>query len=118
MLTQIQKLKEDAIIINDIKVISKIYIDYDFKNLKDIALSITKECKSIVLFSMDDKLIISASDEINIGASSLTKLFIENFGGRGGGNPVSAQVGGIPNGAMESQLAKFTEMIRKEFNRE
>ncbi len=115
---QLQKLKEDAIEIAGVKIISKIYINYDFKNLKDIALSVTKEFNSIVLFSVDDKLIISVSIGIDKDASSLTKLFIENFGGRGGGNPAIAQVGGIPAGDMESKLGKFTEIIKKEFGRE
>jgi len=83
-----------------------------------MALSITKTFKSIVLFSIEDKLIISVSDGIDTNASFLTKLFIENFGGRGGGNPVIAQVGGIPVENIESKLQQFTELIKKEFDRE
>jgi len=115
---QIQKLQDNATEISGIKIISKRYSDYDFKNLKDMALSITKTFKSIVLFSIEDKLIISVSDGIDTNASFLTKLFIENFGGRGGGNPVIAQVGGIPVENIESKLQQFTELIKKEFDRE
>ncbi len=114
---QLQKLKEDAIEISGVKIISIIYADYDLKNLKEMALHVAKEFKSIVLFSMDDKLIISASDGIDKDASFLTKLFIENFGGRGGGNPAIAQVGGIPAGDIDSMLEKFTKLIKKEFDR-
>jgi len=115
---QLQKLKEDAIEIAGIKIISKIYTNYNFNNLKDMALHVTKEFKSIVLFSVDDKLIISVSDGIDKDAAFLTKLFIENFGGRGGGNPAIAQVGGITAGDIDSKLGKFTELIKKEFDKE
>ncbi len=115
---QLQKLKENAIEISGIKIIYKIYSNYDFKSLKDLALSITKAFKSIVLFYVDDKLIISVSDGIEYNASYLTKLFIEHFGGRGGGNPVIAQVGGFPVENIDSKMEEFTELIRKEFDRE
>ena len=115
---QLQKLKDDADEIAGIKIISKIYSNYDFKNLKDIAMNITKEIKAIVLFSLDDKLIISVSDGINKNASFLTKIFVKNFGGRGGGNPVIAQIGGIPAGAIDLNLMKFTELIKIELDQD
>ncbi len=115
---QLQRFKDNAIEISGIKIIYKIYSNYDFKNLKDMALSITKAFKSIVLFYIDDKLIISVSDGIKYNASHLTKLFIENFGGRGGGNPVIAQVGGISVENIDSKMEEFTEVLRKEFDRE
>lgn len=115
---QLQKLKDDAIEVSDLKIICNIYTDYDFKSLKDMALSITKEFKSIVLFAVDDKLIISVSDGIDNNASLLSKLFIKNFGGKGGGNPVIAQVGGIPVKNIETNLKEFMELIKREFNRE
>jgi alanyl-tRNA synthetase len=115
---QLQKLKENAIEISGIKIIHKAYSDYDFKSLNDMAMSITKAFKSIVLFYIEDKLIIAVSDGIKYNASYLAKLFIEHFGGRGGGNPVIAQVGGFPVENIDSKMEEFTELIRKEFNRE
>ncbi|MCP4705740.1 MAG: hypothetical protein GY865_14165 [candidate division Zixibacteria bacterium] len=114
---QLQNLKNNATETAGIKIISKVYSDYDFKNLKDLALSITKEFKSIVLFSIEDKLIISVSDGIEHNASLLTKSFIKQFGGKGGGNPAIAQIGGIPVNNMETALLEFVELIKKNIDR-
>ncbi|MCP4703958.1 MAG: hypothetical protein GY865_05055, partial [candidate division Zixibacteria bacterium] len=115
---QLKKLKNEAAEIAGVKIISKVYSDNDFKNLKDMALSITKEFKSIVLFGIEDKLIISVSDGIEHNASLLTKSFIKQFGGKGGGNPVVAQIGGIPVGNLETALLEFVELIKKNIDRE
>ncbi|HHI03022.1 MAG TPA: hypothetical protein ENL22_05835 [candidate division Zixibacteria bacterium] len=115
---QIKELKDGAVEISGIRIISKVYSDYDFRSLKDLALSISKAVKSIVLFYIDDKLIISVSDGIDKDASFLSRLFIDNFGGRGGGNPVIAQVGRIADENIDSMMAEFTELIRRKINRE
>jgi len=115
---QMQKLKDKAIDLSGIKLISEQYSDYEFTTLKDMALNITKDFESIVLFSTEDKLIISVSDGIKYNASLLTKLFIKHFGGRGGGNPVIAQIGGIATDDMDLTLSKFTDLIKEKIGQE
>jgi alanyl-tRNA synthetase len=115
---QLQILKNDAVEISGIKIISKVFNSYDFKNLKDMALNITKEIRAIVLFGLVDKLIISVSDGLGYNASLMTKLFIKHFGGRGGGNPVIAQIGGIPGNDLDSKLIEYVQILKNDMIRE
>ena len=69
--------------------------------------------------SMD---ILDKVDAVTIATPTVThmevaKIFMEEYGGRGGGNPSNAQVGGITDGKQEAHLKEVANFIKNEFGR-
>nr|MBN2278003.1 hypothetical protein [candidate division Zixibacteria bacterium] len=68
----------------------------DIKNLRELAQVLVQKGQVAVVLLADDKVLMAASEDSGFDASHMARIFMENFGGRGGGNRAFAQVGGIP----------------------
>jgi len=112
--SRLKNLENEADDIAGLKIIKKTFENYDIKGLRDFAMKVTAAFNSIVIFNTDDTLIISVSGGQVIDAAYIARLFVDNFGGRGGGNQVIAQVGGIPKDTISPSLSKLVDLIAKE----
>jgi alanyl-tRNA synthetase len=110
----LQKMTDDAIEINGIKIIAAELDGFDPKIIKDAGFFITGTHHCIFLAICDDKLLITVSNQLRPDAAALARLFMEKFGGKGGGNPSSAQVGGISLEKRKEYLDSFIEILKSE----
>jgi alanyl-tRNA synthetase len=111
---ELNSLSENAPEIDGIKIIVAEYDGHDIKLLRETAAEAVNSGKLIIFICTEDKLLITVSKEIHPTAMELANLFMENFGGKGGGNPVSAQIGGIPPEKRKELLKSFMELLRNE----
>ncbi len=111
---EIDELMNTAPEFNGIRIIFKDWPETDLNVLRERAIKVARAVKSAVLFISGDKLLISVSPESGLNAAALAKLFTEQFGGKGGGNPAFAQAGAVEPAGRESFLNAFIEMIKDE----
>ena len=116
---QIKEMKENAIKVNKLNVVKKIYNDGDLKYLTKIAEKITLDDNMVVLFAIkfEDKvnLIFACSKNIKgLSMNVLLKDAITLIDGRGGGSNFLAQGGGKNSsnldGAMDYALRKINTL--------
>jgi len=104
---EIGDLIKSAPEISGIRIIFKKYIHQDMKNLKEAATSAVEEKKAIIILAIEDKLLLAASKGLQPDASALAKIIMLKFGGKGGGSPIFAQVGGITNPEWDKIVAEI-----------
>ena len=106
-----EKLRENAREYGNTKVISGHYHDYNPKAMKNLALYLGEFDNSLNILVDNDRMIISVAENVSIKAGDLAKLFISEFGGKGGGNKTLAQIGRIPTEELKNNIMKFIDMI-------
>jgi len=109
---EVSRLEESAIQIGVTRVVVETYDRKDQRYLKELANAVTQNSGQLCLFMADDKLILAASKEGQFDASELARLFIEKLGGKGGGNAMFAQIGGIPSDRRRELLDSFVNIIK------
>jgi alanyl-tRNA synthetase len=93
----VQQFQQCAENINGTKVISKIFENRDFNDVKLIAQALIATPSTIVLLAtkgQNNQLIFSRSEDIDINMNILLKNILPLLNGKGGGSPKSAQGGG------------------------
>jgi alanyl-tRNA synthetase len=113
---EIERLREAAVEYKDIRIVAKVYENKNPKELKELVIAVTQSFPSIALLASENKLLISVSRGAPIDASRLAVVFVDKFGGKGGGSPVSAQIGGITPEKMPEFLEKFVEIVKMEIS--
>jgi len=114
---EIEKLIGMAEIIDGVRVILFNYNNRDAKELRDLALNLTRDHNAVVLFMAGDRVLVSCSENTGLGANDLAQVLMEDFGGRGGGNAAFAQVGGIPLDKMQEISDNFKSIIADKIGR-
>jgi len=94
-----EQLLNSADKIKDIKIISKIFKEIDFSDLRSLAKKLISEDNIVLIFAQSDdsnvRLLLSRSNNINnLDMNNIIKKPLEIIGGRGGGNKITAQGGG------------------------
>jgi len=114
---EMEKLVENAKKINNIAIITKLYNEGDFGELRKLAASITNKIKSVIIIGNVTKekaqLILSRSKEVNsINIKNIFDEVIEIIEGKGGGNQFLAQGGGKNTASINKALEKAYELIK------
>jgi alanyl-tRNA synthetase len=109
---EVEQLGRAAELVGEIKIISGNYDDRNPKDVKELAVAAAEDFKSVCLFTAGERLLISVSKGVVPDASRLAALFMENFGGKGGGSAVFAQVGGLPSEKTEEMLDSFLNVVK------
>jgi alanyl-tRNA synthetase len=99
--------------INGKKILIQHFEDVDNKQLKDITLQAVNAVDGIVLFSSGDKLLIGCSQNAGLKAGNLAKEYMEHFGGKGGGGPTLAQIGGLDENSIKPNVVTLARMIEE-----
>ncbi len=86
---------------------------YDMKVIKEIASRFVQQFKGVVLLFSDDKLVINVSPGQMPSASEIAKIIVSGSHAKGGGNAVSAQVGGLPKEKREEVRQSVAAFIEK-----
>jgi alanyl-tRNA synthetase len=110
----LQDRAQDAICVNGVKIISAELDEYDIKIIKDAGFFVTGTERSVFLALCSDKMLIMVSNQLRPDAGTMARIFMEKFGGKGGGNPSSAQVGGLPLEKRSEYLNSFIELLKSE----
>ncbi len=92
-----------------IKIAFKEYKNQELKILREAAAKAIESNRAIVFLTVDDKILLVVSKGIKPDAAELAKAIMEKFGGKGGGGPLSAQIGGIS----PIEPDKILELIRE-----
>lgn len=105
----VEKMVTDADLVNNVKVIKKIYRDVDLKYINTLTSKLLAYPNLIGLFGAENgdkaQLIFVRSRDLNIiRMDELLQDTISLIDGRGGGSPFSAQGGGKNNNNLESCL--------------
>ncbi len=90
-------LMEHSIEIGDLKVISKVFENRDFNEIKLIAQIIVSDASHIALLATSNEasqLIFTRSDNTEIDMNKLLKSILPKINGKGGGSSKAAQGGG------------------------
>jgi alanyl-tRNA synthetase len=101
-----QRLLNESIDIKGLKVISKVFENRDFNDIKLIAQTIVANPSHIALLAVNNKnaqLIFTRSDDVEIDMNGLLKSVLPSIGGKGGGSSKAAQGGGT--GDIEAALS-------------
>jgi alanyl-tRNA synthetase len=111
---KIEKLKKEAKQIGDITLISESFAGRDIKYLRELALNLNKMSKVVAVFSLDDILLITSSEDSGLDSSRVARIFIKKRGGRGGGNSVLAQIGGISSKDRKNYFEDLVRLVENE----
>ena len=102
--TKLSGVSNENVVINDVKVISKIIDSMPPKELKGLVDQLKKDIISgivIIISTMDQKasIVVGVTDDITnkYNAIEFTKAAVEILGGKGGGGRVDMAQGGGPN---------------------
>ena len=101
----VQHLQRNAQCINGIDIISKIFDNRDFNDVKLIAQAIVLGPSNIALLStvgQSCQLIFARSENVDVNMNNLLKSVLPLLNGKGGGSPKAAQGGGV--GDIEAAL--------------
>ncbi len=96
----------------DTKVVTGRYDNRDPGELKDLALTITRENKAVVVFGTNDKMVISASKDSRLRASEIAREIMKEIGGKGGGSDIFAQVGAIPLEKRDEKMDNISGILK------
>ena len=99
---------------NGIRIISKSYPDNDLKIIRERTLKLADRVNSAVMFMTGGKLCIAVSEKTGLDAGELAKILMGKIGGKGGGNKIFAQIGGIDIAKTEDILNTFVEIVKNE----
>ncbi|MEW5925265.1 MAG: DHHA1 domain-containing protein [Candidatus Zixiibacteriota bacterium] len=113
---EIERLKGKGDEVRGIRIVIQSYDDQDPKDLKDLAMQVTRAYDSVAILSSNDKLLISVSEGLPTNAARVAKLFMEKFPGKGGGSPAFAQIGNIPPERREEFLRALVNIIKEEIS--
>ncbi len=94
-----------------IKIAYREYNNQDLKNLKETATKAVENDTVILVLVAEDKILVAVSKGLSPNAVELARTIMEQLGGKGGGGPIFAQVGGIPQGAHDRILEIIKETI-------
>ncbi|MGE5677241.1 MAG: alanyl-tRNA editing protein [Pseudomonadota bacterium] len=104
--------------INGINVLSKVFEDKSFNDVKTIAQNIINAPSNVALFVNRGEalqVLFSRSDDVNVDMNALMKPLLPLINGKGGGSPKAAQGGGSKADAAEeflhSALSKLKEQL-------
>ena len=111
-----ERLKENNDEIHGVRIVIQSYDDQDPKDLKDLAMQVTRAYDSVAILASQDKLFISVSEGLPTNAKKLAALIMEKFAGKGGGSPAFAQIGGIPMDRRDEYLRSLVKLIREELS--
>ncbi|HDL04439.1 MAG: hypothetical protein DRP46_11660 [Candidatus Zixiibacteriota bacterium] len=113
---EVERLKENNDEIHGVRIVIQSYDDQDPKDLKDLAMQVTRAYDSVAILASQDKLFISVSEGLPTNAKKLAALIMEKFAGKGGGSPAFAQIGGIPMDRRDEYLRSLVKLIREELS--
>ncbi|PKK83540.1 MAG: hypothetical protein CVT49_07870 [candidate division Zixibacteria bacterium HGW-Zixibacteria-1] len=113
---EVERLKEKGDEVRGIRIVIQSYDDQDPKDLKDLAMQVTKAYDSVAILSSNDKLLISVSEGLPTNAAKVAKLFMDKYPGKGGGSPAFAQIGNIPLERREEFLRSLVNIIKEEIS--
>ena len=113
---EVERLKEKGDEVRGIRFVIQSYDDQDPKDLKDLAMQVTRAYDSVAILSSNDKLLISISEGLPTNAAKVAKLFMEKYPGKGGGSPAFAQIGNIPPERREEFLRALVNIIKEEIS--
>ncbi|MDF2532832.1 MAG: hypothetical protein K0Q65_2413 [Clostridia bacterium] len=108
-----QQLQQSAQDINGVKLISKIFENRDFNDVKLIAQAMVSNPSTIALLAAGTQscqLIFARSENINVNMNDLLRTILPLLNGKGGGSPKSAQGGGI--GDIAAALGSAEETLK------
>ncbi len=110
-----QELTETAESINTHRVVSRIFDDRDFEEIKLIAHRLVEQSGVIALLAIREvemaRLVFARSVDVSADMNSLIKVACEKLGGRGGGKPEFAQGGGPKVSDLEKIIGMIKEVI-------
>jgi len=117
-----EQLLKSADKIKDIKIISKIFKEIDFSDLRSLAKKLISEDNIVLIFAQSDdsnvRLLLSRSNNINnLDMNNIIKKPLEIIGGRGGGNKITAQGGGNKVENINKALDYSYEIIEKQLHK-
>jgi alanyl-tRNA synthetase len=110
----LKEIAENSPDLGGIKIVTGEFDGRDPKALKDAANKLGETVRAIIFLLCGDKLLIFAPAGIKLTASAMSRLFMERFGGKGGGSATSAQVGGIAMDKRKEYIDHFIGLIRGE----
>jgi len=99
---------------NGLRIVSKNYPDNDLKIIRERTLKLADRVNSAVMFMTGGKLCIAVSKNTGLNAGELAKILMGKIGGKGGGNRIFAQIGGIDIAKTEDILNTFVEIVKNE----
>jgi alanyl-tRNA synthetase len=110
-----QELIETPESINGPRIVSRIFDDRDFEEIKLIAHRLVEREGVIALLAAREvemaRLIFARSTDLSADMNSLMKVACEKLGGRGGGKPDFAQGGGPKVAELERTIRLIKELI-------
>lgn len=113
---EVEKLKKKGDEVRGIRIVIQSYDDQDPKDLKDLAMQVTRAYDSVAILSSNDKFLISISEGLPTNAARVARLFMEKYPGKGGGSPAFAQIGNIPPERREEFLRALVNIIKEEIS--
>jgi alanyl-tRNA synthetase len=109
-----QDLVVHADLVGIVRVVRQAYAERSLDEVRSIAKAIAAGgCVALLgLRAEKTQLIFARADGLEVDAGKLLRATLEQFGGRGGGQPALAQ-GGLPDGSrLEEALAAAVEQLR------
>jgi alanyl-tRNA synthetase len=110
-----QELMETTESINGLRIVSRVFDDRDFEEIKLIAHRLVEGEGVIALLAVREveiaRLVFARSTEVSADMNSLMKVACEKLGGRGGGKPDFAQGGGPKVDELEETIGMIRELI-------
>ena len=113
---EVERLKENGPEVQGVRIVIQSYDDQGPKQLKDLAMQVTRAYDSVAILASQDKLLISVSEGLPTNAAKLAKSFMEKCAGKGGGSPAFAQIGGIPPDMREEYLRDLVNLIKDQLS--
>lgn len=108
-----QEMYDQARVVKNVHLISKIFTDRDINNVKRLVNQLAEKEKAVALFAVKAEkaqVIFARSNDVNINMNDLLKEVMPLINGSGGGSPKSAQGGGADLHNLES-LLQSAELI-------
>ncbi len=110
---QLIVLADSAASIGKEKVLFSDFDGYDIKILKEAGGKFVQEYGGFLLLFNNDKLIVNVAFGLSPSASEIAGAIVSSGLGKGGGNAISAQIGGLPEDKREEvrqNIASFIAM--------
>ncbi|WP_226668247.1 alanyl-tRNA editing protein [Metabacillus litoralis] len=115
------ELISNAHLLNNVHVISSVYINRPISDLQDLAKDLlTKKNNTIIILISDNQeklqLVSARSEDINLNLNAVLKGILPDINGKGGGKPSFVQAGGDKAISSESLLRNFLENVKNVIN--